>query len=406
MNKLPEKVKKLSVLDTSAMIDHPGIIGDLLLEEDMVVCIPTFIIDELDHIKDTATGTKQYGARHALKEIFKHKDNKNLFTPVHDIPVKSSLSWMDLDMSRVDNVLIKTTYVLASSNKVDAVLITNDNGMRVKASIVKVNTKSTNNYNDDPYRGYRVVDMINGDLQGALIPIIDDLHINEYIIFKSDESETYDEVRRWDGNNLVRLKSPAGCSIDPKNHLQAMAIDLMYNLDIPIKVILGTYGSGKSYIATKTSEHMVNRLYYDKLMLVRNPVPAEGIDIGALPGEKMDKVGAYFKPMLQYLGDNFQEDKVICEIPSFMKGVSVDRTMMLVDECEDLSEKMIKTIGTRIGKGSAIVFMGDYKQAERNYIKDNGIMSFVKACKGSPLVGVVTLEDDVRSSVSKLFAEF
>ena len=176
-------------------------------------------------------------------------------------------------------------------------------------------------------------------------------------------------------------------------------------------------------IAVKCAEDMVEyRGVYSKLMLVSNPVPADDIDIGALPGSKHDKVGSYFKSMTQYLKDysngididSFDPNnemaakqrgyELIMEIPSFMKGMSVDDTVMIVDECEDLSLKQVKMLGTRIGKDSCIVFTGDYHQAEKKYRVDSGISKMIEEFKGDPLVGIVVLEEDVRSSVSKLFA--
>ena len=107
---------------------------------------------------------------------------------------------------------------------------------------------------------------------------------------------------------------------------------------------------------------MINKYFYTNLMLVRNPIPVDNIDIGALPGSKHDKVGSYFKSMTQYLSQNsetgeadpFDPDNLeaaknrgydlTLEIPSFMKGISVDKTLMIVDECEDLNLKLIKLL--------------------------------------------------------------
>ena len=203
---------------------------------------------------------------------------------------------------------------------------------------------------------------------------------------------------------------------------QACAIDLMFSKDVPIKIICGNYGSGKTYIAVKSAEELINKYFYSKLLLVRNPVPADNIDIGALPGTKHDKVGSYFQSMTQYLSDvscsmyedSFDPDNLEAakrrgyelemEIPSFMKGMSVDDTLMIVDECEDLNLKLIKLLGTRIGNNSAIVLTGDWHQAEQQYKYDSGISKLIEQTIDDPLVGIVVLDEDVRSSVSKTFA--
>ena len=174
-------------------------------------------------------------------------------------------------------------------------------------------------------------------------------------------------------------------------------------------------------IAMKIAENLAQRGFYDTLMLIRNPVPADNIDIGFLPGDFHSKVGSYFKSMTQYLtdysngyDDSFDPDNEFAakqrgyelkmEIPSFMKGMSALRTMMIVDECEDLNVKLVKMLGTRVGKGSSIVFTGDYKQSEKAYKVDSGMNKMIEEFKGNPLVGIIVLDEDVRSSVSKIFA--
>jgi PhoH-like ATPase len=90
---------------------------------------------------------------------------------------------------------------------------------------------------------------------------------------------------------------------------------------------------------------------------------------------------------------------------SFLKGISIDDSFVIMDEAEDLNTKLIKLVGSRIGENSCIVFTGDWKQSENRYKQDNGLLRLIESSKGNPLVGIVVLEEDVRSSTSKLFAE-
>ena len=147
-------------------------------------------------------------------------------------------------------------------------------------------------------------------------------------------------------------------------------------------------------------------------MMVRNPV-GSGEEVGILPGNKMEKIYDFFKPVIQHLdGGEFQaqqmvqREELIAEIPFYMKGLSLDHGyFVIVDEAEDLDLKTLKLIGTRIGKDSCIVFSGDYEQAESKYVRNNGLIKMVNTLKGNPLVGIVTLDTDVRSEASKVFAE-
>lgn len=94
------------------------------------------------------------------------------------------------------------------------------------------------------------------------------------------------------------------------------------------------------------------------------------------------------------------------DIVQNLKGISVDRTIVVLDEAEDLSLKLIKVAGTRIGKGSMLVLMGDIKnQTEEKYKYDNGLKAFIEQTKEEPLVGVIYLPVDVRSEMSRIFAD-
>lgn len=128
-------------------------------------------------------------------------------------------------------------------------------------------------------------------------------------------------------------------------------------------------------------------------------------------------------PMLQYLTNESMFDtkeafdpsnddamkkrgyKLDMDIIQNLKGISVDRTIVILDEAEDLSLKLIKVAGTRIGKGSMFVMMGDLGQAENKYKYNNGLSAFVDQSKDEPLVGIVYLPIDVRSEMSRIFAE-
>ena len=301
--------------------------------------------------------------------------------------------------------------------------------MKAKAKLLGIPTITMQEEDEEEnYKGYIEIYGTEEEIDQQLYDLMqaNTLKVNQYVIihekpFDSDEYELF--ASRWNGEDFEEVMMPKKkYPIQPLNGPQLCAIDLMNRKDIPIKIICGGYGAGKTMIAVKCAEELVENYQYNKLMLVRNPVPADDIDIGALPGSKHDKVGSYFKSMTQYLKDysngidvdafdptNEMAAKqrgyeLIMEIPSFMKGMSVLDTIMIVDECEDLSLKQVKMLGTRVGKNSCVVFTGDYHQAEKKYKVDSGMSKMIEQFKGNPLVGIVVLEEDVRSSTSKLFA--
>src|SRR5690606_7824353 len=143
---------------------------------------------------------------------------------------------------------------------------------------------------------------------------------------------------KWTGEKLVPIKIPSTKKIKPLNDLQACAIDLIMDKDIPIKIIAGTYGSGKTLLSVKGGMyHVFEKGNYSKLMVVRNPI-GTGEEIGWLKGSKEDKTAGFFKPIIQHLEGGEQEayyleqkGQLIKEIPYYMKGLSIEDTFLLCD---------------------------------------------------------------------------
>lgn len=413
--------------DSSALMQSPERVDNLLKKENAKAIVCSIVLDELDKHKDFGDNERNYKARQAFKLIKKLKEEDKIMIAIREevmLPKQFDMKIPDNKILACINALIKETPMF------DIKLLTYDNGMKAKAHLLGIPViEMEEEEEEDNYKGYIEIYGTEEEIDEQLLALEESkiLKINQYVIMyqKEEDQDTYETYTcKWNGTELVDTIVPnKKYPIKPLNGPQACAIDLMCDKNVPIKIIAGGYGAGKTMIAVKAAEEMVVQGIYNKLMLVRNPVPADDIDIGALPGSKHDKVGSYFKSMTQYLTDysnglegidSFDPDnefaakqrgyELIMEIPSFMKGMSVNDTIMIVDECEDLNLKLIKMLGTRIGKGSCIVFTGDYHQAEKKYKVDSGISRVIEQMKGDPLVGIVVLEEDVRSSVSKLFS--
>ena len=417
---------KYIFLDTSSLMQSPEGVDNLLEREKAIALVCSVVLDELDKHKDFGDGERNYKARQAFKLINKLEEEDRILIAVQENATLPS----NFDMRVPDNKILACLKAMKDTLKnVDIELLTYDNGMKAKAKLLGIPTITMQEEDEEEnYKGYIEIYGTEDEIDQQLYDLMqaNTLKVNQYVIihekqFDSDEDELF--ASRWNGEDFEEVMMPKKkYPIQPLNGPQLCAIDLMNRKDIPIKIICGGYGAGKTMIAVKCAEELVENYQYNKLMLVRNPVPADDIDIGALPGSKHDKVGSYFKSMTQYLKDysngidvdafdptNEMAAKqrgyeLIMEIPSFMKGMSVLDTIMIVDECEDLSLKQVKMLGTRVGKNSCVVFTGDYHQAEKKYKVDSGMSKMIEQFKGNPLVGIIVLEEDVRSSTSKLFA--
>lgn len=251
-----------------------------------------------------------------------------------------------------------------------------------------------------------------------------ELIANQYIIFYDKDAPTeFDHEGsptkykmldrfRFNGKEFVQLKLPHKKVVVAQNEEQECAIDLLNNDDIPIKFVIGVSGSGKTLLSAKLGIHkVIDTGAHSKILAIRNPI-GSGEDIGFLPGDFNDKTDEFFAPIVENLkGGELeaalmeQSGQLEKQIPYFSKGRTFNSSYVLVDEAEDLSNSIIKLLGTRIGKESCIVFAGDYKQVEDKYSRNNGLIRAIEELKGHPLVGVVELTDDIRSDASKLFAE-
>lgn len=381
------------VIDTNVLLESPQVV-----KEYQRVILPIHIIEELDGLKK-AVGELGFKARRAIKQLeladnilWNAKDNYQLCFD----------SW---DESKRDNQII---YCAATYG---AKLISNDLAVRIKARALNITT--------EPYvkaSSYKGVKQFAGntkfinDFFQALSeqPEASPFLTNEYVILtNNDLNQTYEY--RWDGNQLVRLKLPK--EVPGLNALQRCALDLMNNQDLTIKLILGGYGSGKTYLSVQVALQHLRTGSYSKILCVREPV-GEGKEIGFLKGSKEEKTDDFFKPIEHSLKggefellDMIKRGQLEKEVPYFMKGTTYNDTIILCDEAEDIHYKQLKLIGTRLGTGSCIYLIGDYKQSILDMTENNGLLRLVEQLKGNPKVGIITLDEDVRSETSKIFAD-
>jgi PhoH-like ATPase len=375
------------------------------------VYIPLTVLEELDKHKESADNEKAYKGRRAVRNI-QSSDNIHFLKDFSfEIP-----KWLDL--SRNDNKILGYVAEIQIENN-DIVFLTGDLNLYHKAKAMNlVCDWHEINYNKDltGYNGWKEIHGTTEEINRYYQDVYDNkvkFLTNEYLItLNFDTGECTEE--RFDGDRFVGLSLPPSKVIKGLNSQQRCALDLLNNKNIPIKVIIGKSGSGKTLITTKVALHHVEKEYYKTLMFLRNPIAVDSTDIGFLKGDKQEKISDYMRPLLQYIESEkmqgyadylIKTEKLKMDVVSFLKGVNIDDSFVIVDEAEDLNTKLIKLVGSRIAKKSCIVFTGDYKQAESKYKKDNGLLKLINEAKGNSLVGIVNLPEDLRSEASKIFAD-
>jgi len=385
--------ERLTEVDTTIVVDTNILIYNPEVLDRPNIKIPFVVLQELDKLKtDERIG---FEARRAIRAI-KEKD------PNIDIEFSSERYSNNDDL------------ILECALKNNAGLLTKDISLTNKAKSRGVLVSDPYDDHENTYKGVKTAilsEAAMADMYQNPYDNVFDLCQNQYLIVKNDSGITVDKLK-WSKDKMVQIKLPPSKVVKPLNDLQACALDLLNDKDIPIKILAGTYGSGKTLLNIRMAlYHVMQRGTYSKIMLVRNPI-GSGQEIGFIKGDKDTKIEPFYKPIEQNLeGGEFQLRQMLIskqlefEIPYYIKGQSLAYTWTLVDEAEDLDKKLIKLIGTRLAEGSCITFSGDWKQAEPKYARDNGLIYLLNQTKNNPLTGAVVLDDDVRSDASKVFAE-
>lgn len=264
---------------------------------------------------------------------------------------------------------------------------------------------------DNFYKGYRVISGTSDEVTEQLENPIG-WYTNQYaIIHNSDDGST--KEMRWNGEKFVALKLPPSKFIKGKNALQRCALDMLINPEITVCALLGLPGSGKTFQAVQCGVYCVREKgYQSRILGLREPLnAADGRELGFLPGDLASKAEFTRIPFQQqFEGEQWEVDRmqqreeIDFNIIAYIKGQTFNSSYVIVDEAEDLSKKQIKLVGTRLGVDSKVVFDGDIKQSEIDTSKNNPLQLMCNELKGNPLFACVTLEEDVRSETSKLFA--
>lgn len=375
------------------------------------VVISSKTIEELENIKTSSYKDNEikYKARQAVRAIKEQKPEIIVVDKIDYDRIES----LGLEITN-DNLIIASADRYSRLNpEEDVVFCTNDIlcGL-IAEKYFGLKVEEVSQKKDNIYKGYKVVHGNSNTINEYMNSIdFGDWSVNEYLIIENTDDNTSKEMR-FDGEKFVNLKLPSSKFIKGKNSLQRCALDILMNPDITIAAILGGYGSGKTFVSMQMALYnVVEKGNQSKILGVRE-VLGEGKEVGYLKGDFDSKTELFFLPLVQQLnGGEFeleslkQRGVIDTNIPFYMKGTTYNNTIIVVDEAEDLTEKQIRLIGTRLGENSKIYLAGDYNQSVINTGTNNALVKMCNQFKGNKNFGCIYLGEDVRSETSKLFAE-
>lgn len=241
-----------------------------------------------------------------------------------------------------------------------------------------------------------------------------DCLINEYLLIQNRFGEDVDQYR-WSGSEFVKvpfkqINSRFVGKIKPRNLQQQLALDLLYNNDITVKVLTGKFGTGKDYLMASAAIDLIERGKYERLLWVRNNVEVKNSKpIGYLPGEYKDKLMPFAMPLADHLGGveslelMIVQGKVEIVHLGFIRGRDIRNAIIMCSEAENLTKEHVQLLLGRVGDGSSLWINGDYKQVDGEVFRsNNGLMTAVDKLKGHPRFGFVKLLKTERSETAAM----
>ncbi|MGD9948823.1 MAG: PhoH family protein [Desulfobulbus sp.] len=436
---------KTFILDTNVILHDSACINNFQ-EHDIV--IPITVLEELDQFKK-GNQTLNFHAREFVRSLDNLSAGKLLNGGVRIGPDKGKVSIKleqviheDLRLhfpatSKPDHQILNIGYCLGKEDPFRRyILVTKDVNLRMKAKSVGLMAED---YTTDHvknigglYSGCRRLEEVDSELIDALyreplgVPVgilsgHGELLANEYLILRNSRKSilaTHNQGER----RLEKIQRTTVYGITPRNAEQSFAIHALCNHDISLVTVSGKAGTGKTLLALAAA--LEQRSRYCQIMLARPIVPLSNKDIGYLPGDINSKIGPYMQPLYdnlavirgqfseqsemgQILGRLQEEKRLIIEPLAYIRGRSLVKMFMIVDEAQNLTPHEVKTIITRAGEGTKVVFTGDIHQIDHPYLdaQSNGLSYLIEKMQGQRLYAHVNLEKGERSELAMLASE-
>ena len=433
--------KKNFVLDTNVVLHDFRCLDNF---EDNDIYIPITVLEELDKFK---RGNEQinYNAREFLRQLDTITDD-NLFTKGAElnsgkgklyvvVSPKYPAQMEEAFPERIPDhrILAAVIDVAGKHPKMKTVFVTKDINLRMKARSLGILSED---YINDKVPNVFLFEKQHHQLENIDPELIDKIHTtpdgvdfegfsfdsivnpNDCMVLKSQRNSVLARYNPFT-NKIVKVEKQICSGIQPRNAEQAFAIEVLTDPDIKLVAITGKAGTGKTLLALAAAlkQHEI----YDQVLLARPIVALANKDLGYLPGDEQQKIAPYMQPLFDNLTviknqltygsaeyrnieDMQKSKKLEIEALAYIRGRSLSETFCIVDEAQNLTPHEIKTIITRAGEGTKMVFTGDLQQIDSPYLdaQSNGLAYAIDKMTGQDLFAHVNLVKGERSKVSEL----
>lgn len=394
-------------LDTSALLDGA------IQEYDKIYTSP-LVLSELEHIKNSFNKDEEikYKARNAVRDIINKDNISYVFYPRKKI--EHLLKKYDFLTNINDHYILCEAELLGIEIKHQINFVTCDRALYLFAQqLPHIKAQYFINLLKNEYSGWK--DYYPTDLEMIELyshPEHNIFNAKQNQFIKIFEDNKLKDILFWDGQKHRKISykeftSVLGERIKPRNIEQKMYLDLLQNHDIPIKLCIAKFGTGKSFLALSYALNAVTHGNFDKIIFVKNNLDVKGSGkLGTLPGGEIEKQYPWLRQIEDHLGpEKFEEylDTGIIEPAhlSTLRGRDLKNCIIIVDEAENLLATNIQLLIGRVAENSEIIFCADVKQCDYKDEKMSGIPLMIERLQGKPLFGMVKLIKSERSPVSQ-----
>ena len=433
--------KKNFVLDTNVILHDYKCIQNF---QENDIYLPIVVLEELDKFKK---GSEQinFNAREFVRELDEITTN-DLFTKGASLGVglgtlhvvtgdsyheKIAASFPDKTPDH--RILSCTLTIMEKYPKMQTILVTKDVNLRMKArslgipvedyitdKVINVDIfeKEQETYENIPAE---IIDQIYSNKEGIDIDVLEiksRLQANDCFILKSERNSVMARYNPFT-HKIKRVEKGSNYGIQPRNAEQAFAFEILNDPDIKLVALTGKEKKKKTLLALASALKQSGS--YKQILLARPIVALANKDLGFLPGDEKQKVAPYMQPLFDNLNviksqfapgnpdirkiDEMQtNNQLVIEALAFIRGRSLSETYFIIDESQNLTPHEVKTIITRAGEGTKMVFTGDIQQIDSPYLdaQSNGLAYMVDKMKGQELFAHVNLVKGERSQLSEL----
>ena len=439
--------RKIFVLDTSVILyEHNAIMNF----EEHDVGLPITVLEELDQFKK-GNDTKNFEAREFTRLLDKLAKDKSLqdWIPLNGktrgnfkVVMEAGSGDHPHDANQVfgerknDHRILNAALRLKDENPSrNVILVSKDINLRMKAKSMGLpaedyETGKIKNV-ESLRKGKIEIEKVDSDIINHLYEdgTLDPKEVlkrkkaqpNQYFILKSDKNSVLSYYNAQE-DTIEKVDKRPVSGVKPRNAEQTFAIHAVMNPEVKLVTIQGVAGTGKTLLTLAGA--LEQRREFKQIYLARPIVPLSNKDIGYLPGDIKSKLNPYMEPLwdnLKFIQNQYREsdkefkaitdmvnkEKLLITPLAYIRGRSLSNIFFIVDEAQNLTPHEIKTIITRAGENTKIVFTGDVHQIDTPYLdsQSNGLSYLIDRVKDHPLYAHITLEKGERSELANLANE-